>query len=86
MAHIRDLSTHIWSHFPTSSDPEGTASRGSLPLSLKRNEMWSKGPSWLSASDSDWPAHNSALLEAEKLPDVNPELQPIYFSLLKRQD
>lgn len=43
---------HNWRHVPTSENPADIGSRGFIKL--QENEMWKKGPSWLSNLES-WP-------------------------------
>ena len=49
---IREHNQITWHHVPTSDNPADIGSRGG---SVTRNELWRKGPPWLS-TPSEWPA------------------------------
>jgi hypothetical protein len=46
-----------WRHFSTDKNLADFASRGLSPCQLVENELWWKGPTWLTANPSKWPAN-----------------------------
>ena len=44
-----------WAHCPGSENPADVGSRGELASTLKENELWWKGPQWLSGPIEGWP-------------------------------
>ena len=44
-----------WAHCPGSENPADVGSRGELASTLKGNELWWKGPQWLSGPVEGWP-------------------------------
>lgn len=66
----------IWRFVGTHDNPADCASRGLLPSELINNELWWKGPSFLSKSESFWPreylethfnvTNSSAIISEEK--------------------
>lgn len=44
-----------WGHCPGEENPADVGSRGSHASSLRNNQLWWKGPIWLSESEEMWP-------------------------------
>ena len=44
-----------WAHCPGEQNPADVGSRGERALKLKENELWWKGPYWLSGPQDAWP-------------------------------
>ena len=44
-----------WAHCPGEQNPADVGSRGELASRLKENELWWRGPAWLSGPKEEWP-------------------------------
>ena len=44
-----------WAHCPGEQNPADIGSRGELASRLKKNELWWRGPTWLSGPREGWP-------------------------------
>ena len=42
----------VWRYCPREQNPIDLGSRGVVPSALKRNELWWKGPWWLSGPEN----------------------------------
>ena len=52
---LRMMRKEDWEHCPGEQNPTDVGSRGEQALKLKENELWWKGPSWLSRPKDAWP-------------------------------
>lgn len=53
--------TPMWNHCPGIENPADIGSRGEFASSLKGNQLWWKGPTWLSEPASSWPTSEDYL-------------------------
>ena len=53
-----------WRHVPSAQNPADLISRGVTPEALVDNNLWWRGPSWLSSTSSLWPSMNNQHAEA----------------------
>ncbi|KAK9739544.1 Protein of unknown function (DUF1759) [Popillia japonica] len=61
VAEIQELTVGCkWNHINSSQNPADLVSRGVNPLDLSKNELWWKGPSWLSSLTDAWPTQPKA--------------------------
>ena len=51
----------MWNHCPGIENPADIGSRGEFASSLKGNQLWWKGPTWLSEPASSWPTSEDQL-------------------------
>ncbi|XP_055922824.1 uncharacterized protein LOC129953606, partial [Eupeodes corollae] len=72
---LSSLPRKMWNHVRSASNPADIASRGISPSHLCSNEMWWKGPHWLSLDRHFWPTSppvpeefSKEELEERKLP------------------
>ncbi|XP_075163061.1 uncharacterized protein LOC142235687 [Haematobia irritans] len=66
---IEVVNASRWFHIDTEHNPADIASRGLPPLELLENELWWKGPYWLSKPMATWPeskSHNAEDICLEK--------------------
>ncbi|XP_072761510.1 uncharacterized protein [Anoplolepis gracilipes] len=66
---IQELtSIESWHHVRTHDNPADILSRGSDPETLKKSDIWWRGPQWLSENEASW----HTMIQ----PDMNPEELP----------
>ena len=52
-----------WRHVPTNMNPADFLSRGMTVLELIDNEVWRKGPEFLTENETEWPARKVATID-----------------------
>lgn len=55
-----------WRHVPSGDNPADAASRGLLPASLVRHDMWFHGPPFLRKDEASWPISKAKLSTEEE--------------------
>ena len=53
-----------WDHVPTDENPADLASQGTTVSHLLSNNLWWRGPSWLSTKKQNWPHYRPTSEEA----------------------
>lgn len=71
-----------WAHVRTKENPADLVSRGLMPDELADNELWWKGPKWLSQSKEQWPKP-IPLKQLEEEPVVQTEMKVHMISKIK---
>ena len=56
-----------WAYCSTEENPADLGSRGVLASQLKENQLWWRGPSWLTERPEDWPVLTESLRTPESL-------------------
>ena len=56
-----------WAYCSTEENPADLGSRGVLASQLKENQLWWRGPSWLTERPDDWPVLTESLQTPESL-------------------
>lgn len=83
IAYIQENSNvSSWAHVVTKENPADLVSRGLMPDELPRNELWWKGPNWLSKPKESWPKPLS-LINIELEPEMKIELKVNVISQTK---
>lgn len=70
-----------WRHVRSNDNPADAVSRGQLPSTFLRNDLWHKGPNWLNHSEEKWPV--------QSIPSLNdvPELRKgVYLVINAKMD
>lgn len=55
VAKVQEFNLGSWRHINSEENPSDVASRGTLPSQLPNDELWWKGPSWLTLDEDEWP-------------------------------
>jgi len=63
-----------WRHVPTACNPADIISRGCSAESILSNELWWKGPKWLSQTKDFWPSSNVINTDLPEIRIVRPIL------------
>ncbi|XP_051165690.1 uncharacterized protein LOC127284337 [Leptopilina boulardi] len=73
-----ELPSAVWRHVPNHGNPADLATRGLLAEALQDNQLWWKGPQWLSLPPNNWPSqHQGSEIdnsEVQSFLAVNPEI------------
>ena len=77
-------SINQWRHVRSKDNPADELSRGQLPNKFVKNELWFKGPKWLSQEEDFWPkseirANTYTLTESKKLNCLKIDIQTSIF-------
>uniref|UniRef100_A0A146L3Y2 Integrase catalytic domain-containing protein n=1 Tax=Lygus hesperus TaxID=30085 RepID=A0A146L3Y2_LYGHE len=71
VARVQELAKDCsWRHVNTEENPCDIASRGILPSQLISDELWWKGPNWLTQSQDNWPSPSFSV--STELPELKP--------------
>ena len=55
VSQIREITNTLdWRHVRSHDNPADALSRGQLPSEFVKNELWFRGPNWLTKSEAHW--------------------------------